>query len=123
MVEGMKKTAKESALYIVIGAIASSVDGLFYIFFTRALQFWFLSGEFLEREHRRYRELFPKRPRQFQKNAAAFQARGLVLRGLLFWYARIDGHTLRGNVGLRLSRHTDKGLRRYSRGLGAVRLQ
>ena len=47
MVEGMKKTAKESALYIVIGAIASSVDGLFYIFFTRALRFWFLAANFL----------------------------------------------------------------------------
>ncbi|HPS43126.1 MAG TPA: GtrA family protein [Treponemataceae bacterium] len=47
MVEGMKKTVKESALYIAIGAIASSIDGLFYVFFTRALQFWFLAANFL----------------------------------------------------------------------------
>lgn len=47
MTEAQKKTLRESAMYIAIGAAASTTDGLLYVFFTRALHFWFIAANFI----------------------------------------------------------------------------
>jgi putative flippase GtrA len=42
-----KKTMRETAMYLCIGAIAATTDGLLYFIFTRAFSIWYLAANFL----------------------------------------------------------------------------
>ncbi len=46
MLDENRKTLRQSALYVCIGALASSADGLLYLLFTRQFGIWYLAANF-----------------------------------------------------------------------------